>query len=406
MKRTDCLPLTDLDFLRDIESANISQLEVIWPCEVRTYWKVELRGLVTAVQFMLSYLNGIIIIIGLILNTIAFLVLNGSHPNDNFSIYLRALAVSDNGALIFNYGVGLLRAHIPQVGRWYLDYWWLCDMHKVTVDLFFFTSAWLIVTLTWERLLVVRCPFGGMFHSTTGSACFRVVFLVVVLLLFTLSKIKFSGFEQDSVMGYQPCEDTEEIKETAIYLYTAVSIWLPLTLVVCGNMNLLFQIRKSVYNRSKLLGGWDSELTSDIHKMTRLLLLVSATYVIFLLPIGVVEMVEMNWEIEKSVKPSAGGPDKQLYIAWLKRKLLLKWIRGICFSFYQWNFACNFFLYCLSGDKFRTAVKEWLMGHCFIPSRRVVIKRHSPSTHSSKLQLTVNVVSSRVTNMSGETSFP
>ncbi|XP_067000594.1 uncharacterized protein [Anabrus simplex] len=254
MKRTDCLPLTDLDFLRDIESANISQLEVIWPCEVRTYWKVELRGLVTAVQFMLSYLNGIIIIIGLILNTIAFLVLNGSHPNDNFSIYLRALAVSDNGALIFNYGVGLLRAHIPQVGRWYLDYWWLCDMHKVTVDLFFFTSAWLIVTLTWERLLVVRCPFGGMFHSTTGSACFRVVFLVVVLLLFTLSKIKFSGFEQDSVMGYQPCEDTEEIKETAIYLYTAVSIWLPLTLVVCGNMNLLFQIRKSVYNRSKLLG--------------------------------------------------------------------------------------------------------------------------------------------------------
>lgn len=33
--------------------------------------------------------------------------------------------------------------------------------------------------------------------------------------------------------------------------------------------------------------------------------------------------------------------------------MLLKWCRGLFFHVYHWNFACNFFLYCLTGEKFR-----------------------------------------------------
>lgn len=40
--------------------------------------------------------------------------------------------------------------------------------------------------------------------------------------------------------------------------------------------------------------------------------------------------------------------------------MLLKWCRGLFFHIYHWNFASNFFLYCLTGEKFRGVVIEKL----------------------------------------------
>lgn len=40
--------------------------------------------------------------------------------------------------------------------------------------------------------------------------------------------------------------------------------------------------------------------------------------------------------------------------------MLLKWCRGLCFHIYHWNFAINFFLYCLTGEKFRKVVLQTL----------------------------------------------
>lgn len=38
--------------------------------------------------------------------------------------------------------------------------------------------------------------------------------------------------------------------------------------------------------------------------------------------------------------------------------MLLKWCRGLCFHVYHWNFAINFFLYYLTGEKFRNVVVQ------------------------------------------------
>lgn len=42
-----------------------------------------------------------------------------------------------------------------------------------------------------------------------------------------------------------------------------------------------------------------------------------------------------------------------------QEKLLLKWVRGLFFSVYQWTFSTNFFLYCLTGRKFRIAARNY-----------------------------------------------
>lgn len=69
----------------------------------------------------------------------------------------------------------------------------------------------------------------------------------------------------------------------------------------------------------------------------------------------------------KSFKTSIGNI--KLFIVFVlcfrqQEKLLLKWVRGLFFSIYQWAFSTNFFLYCLTGRKFRNAARNYFK-NCF-----------------------------------------
>lgn len=54
------------------------------------------------------------------MNTLSFMVLN-SPPlcHTSLSVFLRALAVSDNGALIFNFATGLGRSHFSFFSKFF-----------------------------------------------------------------------------------------------------------------------------------------------------------------------------------------------------------------------------------------------------------------------------------------------
>lgn len=60
----------------------------------------------------------------------------------------------------------------------------------------------------------------------------------------------------------------------------------------------------------------------------------------------------------------------------LQEKLLLKWCRGLFFHIYHWNFAINFFLYYLTGKKFRNVVTQTLKNYTdtYLPCHRNVLK--------------------------------
>lgn len=98
---------------------------------------------------------------------------------------------------------------------------------------------------------------------------------------------------------------------------------------------------------------------NDTHRMLGLLLTVSITTLVFMFPLGIVETFELYWDVVLIKKPSAQGPARQQYIKWQQEKLLLKWVRGLFFSIYQWTFSTNFFLYCLTGRKFRKSARKY-----------------------------------------------
>lgn len=127
------LPVTVLDF---IHNSSQPDLEIKWPCEVRSYW-LSLQPFVKFVRFLLRYVTPFIIALGkeclvawyrifdcshtklwpplrtgVLLNTVSFSMLSTPVLCDsNLSLYLSALAISDNGALIFNYAVSVAKSH-------------------------------------------------------------------------------------------------------------------------------------------------------------------------------------------------------------------------------------------------------------------------------------------------------
>ncbi|XP_076658832.1 uncharacterized protein LOC143362498 isoform X2 [Halictus rubicundus] len=321
------LPLTTLDFIYNFTKPN---LENVWPCEVRFYW-LSLQPFVNIVRFLLGYITPLIIILGVLLNTISFVML--STPilcESNLSLYLKALALSDNGALIFNYAVGIAKSHFPFVNNLFMNSRFLCSLNSITMEFFQFTSTWLVVALTWTRVFAIIFPFGIPGHCNNCSEMITIITLICTSFVISLTKLYSGGYETDSVFEFIPCQKKIKPWGSAMYFYIALSTWLPLMFIFLGNILLIVHMRK----------------TERIHCQLTLLLL----------PLGIVETLELYWDVILIKEPASEPKKKAEYIHWLKEKMLLKWCRGLCFHVYHWNFAINFFLYYLTGEKFRNVV--------------------------------------------------
>ncbi|XP_020284986.1 probable G-protein coupled receptor 139 isoform X2 [Pseudomyrmex gracilis] len=350
--RTKCPPVTVLDF---IHNSTQPELENKWPCEVRSYW-LSLQPFVKFVRFLLRYVTPFIIALGVLLNTVSFSMLSTPVLCDsNLSLYLSALAISDNGALIFNYAVSVAKSHSTFVNDLFMNNKFLCGMSSVCMELFQFTSTWLIVALTWTRVIAIVFPFG----ARGCQNCSAVIIITLACISFTISltKLYSGGYETDSVFEFVPCQEKIKPWGSAMYFYIALSTWLPLLFISIGNVLLIIRMRKSYKIHNELTHNFRYKRKKP-HSSSRTLLAVSIVHLILMLPLGIVETLGLYWDVILISYP-AGEENKQ-YIHWMQEKMFLKWCRGLFFHIYHWNFAINFFLYCLTGKKFRRVVTRAL----------------------------------------------
>ncbi|XP_011693042.1 PREDICTED: uncharacterized protein LOC105453061 isoform X2 [Wasmannia auropunctata] len=350
------LPITVLDFIRNSSQPD---LEAKWPCEVRSYW-LSLQPFVRSVRFLLRYVTPFIIILGVLLNAVSFSMLSAPVLCDsNLSLYLSALAISDNGALIFNYAVSVAKSHSTSVNDLFMNSKFLCGANSVCMELFQFTSTWLIVALTWTRVIAVVFPFGAR-DCQNRSAITTIASLVCISFVISLTKLYSGGYETDSVFEFVPCQKMKPWG-SAMYLYIALSTWLPLLFISIGNLLLIVRMRRSYKIHNELTHN-SRYRGNRTHNSSRTLLAVSIVHLILLLPLGIVETLELYWDVILIKQPANAGENEK-YIHWLQEKMLLKWCRGLFFHVYHWSFAINFFLYYLTGKKFRGVVTQTLKNY-------------------------------------------
>ncbi|CAL1673456.1 unnamed protein product [Lasius platythorax] len=352
------LSITVLDF---IHNSTQPDLEIKWPCEARSYW-LSLQPFVRFVRFLLRYVTPFIIILGVLLNTVSFSMLSTPVLCDsNLSLYLSALAISDNGALIFNYAVSVAKSHSTSVNDLFMNSRFLCGTSSVSMELFQFTSTWLIVALTWTRVIAIMFPFGAR-GCQNCSAVIIITTLICISFIISLTKLYSGGYETDSVFEFVPCQEKIKPWGNAMYFYIALSTWLPLLFISIGNLLLIIRMRKSYKIHNKLTHNFRYK-SNRTYNSSRTLLAVSIVHLILLLPLGIVETLELYWDVILIKHPAKNVEENERYIHWLQEKMLLKWCRGLFFHIYHWNFAINFFLYYLAGKKFRSVVTQTLKNY-------------------------------------------
>lgn len=362
-------PPSVLDFV-DFRGLAASTVDESWPCEVRTFWVHDLRPFVEAVRFIYAYFTLFVVALGMLLNFFALRVWSSrAMSGTSLSVYLRALSLSDMGALICTYFLGYWRSHHPGFNELFLNNESICRFHKVVVSMFPMTSQWLQTALTVERLLVVwrplraRNPYYPQLAARAARRTVGVVYLTLILV--ALTKWHFSGFEQYSAFEYQRCEHNAHSSVVAVYVYVALSTYLPGTIIFVSNVMLFLRLRRSdSLRRSLFAGSAHDGACYGSDAAARTLLLFSLLYLLLQLPLGVVETAELYWDVTLYHPPTTDPVKRKAYIFWLNTKLQLKWARGLLFWLFQLSFVLNFVVYLKSGGRFRAVAKglawHWL----------------------------------------------
>ena len=292
-------------------------------------------------------------------------------------VYLTALAVSDTCLLY----AGLLRRWVMHVFD--VDFRTLhsltCKLHTWFVYSFIIVSAWLLTFMTVERTLSVWRPHHVSLLCTRTKAAVIVVSIVVTSLLVNshllygvdlVAVAGGSGNGTDSVC-YGPDEEY-------MYFFDAVWSWVDLTLsslipfavLLLGNCLILWKVSLSD-RAARYLGS--VRLNDAVQRrkktssMTITLVVLSVIFFLTTSPICVYNIIEHY--VEDSVEGDPLGMGR-LRLAWAVVNILM-----------YINSTVNFYLYCLSGAKFRKELKRCLC--CYLHSSWFNSKAQDGNTASN-----------------------
>ena len=345
-----------------LNDVNITEeIELFWPCELRIFWN-SIVPLVDTVRWLLHYGTAIVVAMGLVLNMLSFRILITPHMRkQSTNMYLASLAIYDSCVLVFNFMIGVLRGQNQEpINLSFQRNEWLCLTHSVIVELFSLASVWMIVCFTAERVIAVFLPLKAVTICTIKRTRITILTVSFVIVVISLHKIFVSGFEGDSVFGYKACKTGRKKFPEAIFFYVAFNTALPVVLIVAGNLMIMCKLFEQTRVRQTLSqsNSSSSQAVSD-RRVTRMLLIVSTSYVILVLPLGLTQTVELWWNSTQKQLPSTTDPlQQQAFIDYSSQRHLIKWIRAFFFFFYQLNFAINFFLYLLSTARFRRELSK------------------------------------------------
>ncbi|XP_053376484.1 neuromedin-U receptor 1-like [Mercenaria mercenaria] len=345
--------LYTFEVVEELVGKNITEDDdLTWPCELRSFW-VEILPLVQTVRVLLSYGTSFVVILGVLGNLLSFVVLNQKEMRKNPpNLYLSVLEIYDMFTLVFNFMIGVLRGNFEAVNTIFQDSEALCTIHSIVVELFNMLSVWIIVAFTVERYIMIRfCLKVRPSRRRTGVI---IAVLSFIIFLISLHKIAVSGFEGDSVFGYKACKTRRIIFKEIISVGVALNTWVPTLLIATVNVGIIQEMRIN-RRRHDYLG--QMEFSEADERTAKLLLLVSTRYVLLVLPLGIVQTIELIWNRMNAVSP--GHP---YYVSFMITKLRLKWTRAFFFFFYQLNFAINIFLYVASSSatNFRSNLRRVL----------------------------------------------
>ena len=298
-----------------------------------------------------SYINDywfpILVPIGLVGNTLSFLVM--IKPNNrkvSTCIYMVAISINDNLIMCFVLHNWLLRA----IGfEWYLVQ---CKTVSWLTASVLQNSRYQVVAMTIDKYVAIKWPHKAATYSTPRNAKFILIGVLIFTLIYNVVHIFLSSMIGGRCRAYA-------VGGTILKVLTWINFFtngiIPILMLVYMNYTIVQTIRNSgklfgsttnMKHASKGLETRQRKMKSAENELTIMLLLVATLFIILQIPSYL----------------------RYIYMAFVTQDTPTKSVSSILLSFISYallvtNNGINFFLYCISGKKFRKDLMELLCCH-------------------------------------------
>ena len=337
-----------------------------------------------------SYINQYwfpaLIPIGIVGNTLSFLVM--IKPNNrkvSTCIFMAAISANDNVMMclsLHNWLVNVVKTHV-----WHL---WEC---KTMAYLFIITlqsSTYQVLAMTLDKYVAIKWPHRAATYSTSKRVNIFIISFYIFAFIYNSIVFFITGLNRGDCSLVFLNETSAKVHDIFIWITFIIDGIIPLSLLIYMNTVIVQTVRKSrkmfKENESKTRTnnnpfgkkGTDKrhrKMQNAENQLTIMLLMVSILFTILLIPTSVRTVFVNFFEIDTPYKYASYDLFFQMTIK------LAGTYNGI-----------NFFLYCISGNKFRIDLKEILLGiggWCRLPATADGSGRsdsHSDSTNLSVLR--------------------
>ena len=296
-------------------------------------------------QGIIKWTALILVLVGTIGNTLSFIVMSRKRMTSSSTlVYFRAIAIADTGVLWTGHFTQWFRV-VTGISIALLHSW-TCKMYYFLLFSFGDMAIWFILAVTVDRLIAVAFPLRVKLLCNIKKAYVTVSSLALLAfaknshLLFTRGAQYGDDHNQSTITNNcgWPNQDFEYFEKfIRPWIGLVAYAFVPITLIFIFNVVIVVMLLKHNRMKAKKEMTTTSRQPSDakLSSMTAMFLSVSIVLLVLLIP---------SISIYVSIPYWAEDPESQA---------TLSLVLAITDTLVHTDHSINFFLYCLTGRKFR-----------------------------------------------------
>ena len=267
------------------------------------------------------------------------------------SIFFIVLAVSDLGllysncfrdwiSLVFNLNISVQNSV-------------LCKFVLFTLYVSGCLSAWTLVAMTARRAVCILWPHRANVLCTAGQS--KVIVVSMTLFISAIHVHIIYGFDVITSGGVKRCILIKDYKPFFSQIWSLIDMLifslLPWLCLAVSNSLLLWKLKVSIREAEISLGSGQADRINDRRKkatsITATLIAVSVAFLILTFPISFTQILNVVFWTSRSIEE-------------LNLSRANYYASEISFKVWYLNSCINFYIYCLTGSKFRKEAKRIL----------------------------------------------
>lgn len=236
-------------------------------------------------------LTGILIILGTVLNLFSLYCFLKMNKRNSQNVYLSVLSLVDTINLHVNFTLPMLRS-FGTFDDLFRSLKILCRLTGVLTEFFLIFPTWIVVLLTFERLICILWPLKRRSSYSQTQAKLSIIILAIVIFALSFYRIfDLKGIDQVSVFAVPACNGSHH--SIVIMRNFNLLIWtiIPECLTLIMSLMIVYQIKLA----TQQLGQEQSKgRQSKYNQATKTVLLISILFLVFHTPTGMFIEIIIN----------------------------------------------------------------------------------------------------------------